>query len=90
MPKKDTTTPSPPSERPAPKTMTIDLTPNVAVKLRKLSARTGLTQAHLRGELSRSREVEAAIEAALKQIYADWLEDTGDIFGPPEKGAPDA
>lgn len=74
-------TPNPPRDRP--KAMTIDLTLAVAAKLRKLSAKTGLTQAHLRGELSRSSEVEKAMLATLKQIHEDWKEEflADELFG---------
>ena len=90
--KKDITTPNPPTERPAgPKTMPIDLSADTAARLRKLSTRTGLTQAQLRDELSRSREVDTAVVKARHRIYLDWKEGlVDDLFGPPEKGAPDA
>lgn len=86
MPKQST----PPAKPAGPKAITIDLPLEQAAQLRKLSAGTGLTQAHLRGELTRSREVATAITAALEQIYADWKEDLDGLFVTATKEAPDA
>lgn len=92
MPKKDTTaTPAPPSDqqtdRPGErKTLTIELAPASATLLRRLSAKTGLTQAHLRAELSRSVIVAEAVEKALKKRYDNWKEGLGDDLFGPEKG----
>jgi len=92
MPKKDTVTPTPtPAGEPTgPKTLSIELPGDTSNKLRKLAAKTGITQARLRAQLSRSAEVEGAITKALHQIYVDWKNDLGDdLFGPIKAEAPD-
>lgn len=93
MSKKNTATePDQPTETQAgPKTLSIELPGDTSTKLRKLAAKTGITQARLRAELSRSPKVEAAITEALLQIYTTWKAELGDdVFGPVGKGEPDA
>lgn len=88
MPKKDTPpTPEAPTER---KALTIELAPASAALLRRVSAKTGISQSRLRGELSRSAVVEKAVEAALRMAYDEWKRSLGDDLFGSEKGTPDA